>query len=99
MLDGKPIDLADQMADYSGFAICILQDKGNQLDIIERDSGTRVKDILNQVFRDWLNGKGKQPVSWKTLIECLQSSGFNELVKKMMAVLGESGMQYHYILY
>ena len=90
MLNGNSIDLAEEMTDYSGFAICILQDKGNQLQMIKEDFGTRVKDILNQVFRDWLNGKGKEPVSWRTLIQCLQSARFNELVNKMMAVLGES---------
>ena len=87
MLDGNPTDLVEQMPDYSGFAICILEDKANQLEIIKRDSGPQIKDILNRVFIDWLNGKGKEPVSWKTLIECLQSSGHRELVRNMKAVL------------
>ncbi len=90
MLDGNPMDLAEQMPDYSGFSICILQDKGNHLEMIKRSSGSQIQDILNQVFRDWLNGKGKKPVSWKTLIQCLQSSGYNELMKKIKVVLGES---------
>ncbi len=87
MLDGNPTDLAEQMPDYSGFAICILEDKANQLEIIKRDSGRQVKDILNRVFIEWLNGRGKEPVSWKTLIQCLQSSGHKELVRNMKAVL------------
>ncbi len=87
MLDRNPTDLVEQIPEYSGFAICILEDEGNQLQIIKKSFGPQIQDILNQVFIDWLNGKGKKPVSWKTLIQCLQSSGYKELVRNMKAVL------------
>ncbi len=89
MLGGNPIDLAEEMSDYSGFAICLLEDKkGNQFGNIKEGFGPRVKNILNQVFTVWLNGKGKKPVSWRSLIECYKNSGHNKLMKDMRAVLG-----------
>ncbi len=90
MLDGNPTDLAQEITDYSGFAICILEDeKGNKLWRIRIGYGPQVTNILNQVFIEWLHGRGKKPVLWTTLIECLKRAGHNELLKDMMAVFGE----------
>ena len=31
-------------------------------------------------MRRWLNGKGRQPVTWQTLIECVDSVGLSHIV-------------------
>ena len=35
---------------------------------------------MHEVFRRWVNGSGKQPVTWITLVECLHTIKFLTLV-------------------
>ena len=39
------------------------------------------KAITIEILREWLAGRGKQPVTWQTFIEVLKDAGFSELAK------------------
>ena len=39
--------------------------------------------IMLEILRRWLSGKGRQPVTWKTLTGCMRSSGLPELASLM----------------
>ena len=39
------------------------------------------KTITIEILREWLGGRGKQPVTWWTFIEVLKDAGFSELAK------------------
>ena len=36
-------------------------------------------DIVLEILRRWISGQGKQPVTWKTLIDTLRDIGLTEL--------------------
>ena len=51
--------------------------------LLEDDSGARVDNIVHEnrdsiertnteILQEWLNGRGKQPVTWATLVEVLR---------------------------
>jgi len=39
------------------------------------------KKITIEFLREWLGGRGKQPVTWWTFIEVLKDAEFSELAK------------------
>ncbi len=74
--------------DYSKFSICILDDDdGSEIKGLERSYGPIIKDILSEVFYVWLSGKGREPVTWSTLIDCLKADDQLELVKDLMSMI------------
>ena len=42
--------------------------------------------INEEILRQWLSGKGKQPVTWATLVEVLCDIGLSALAKDISAV-------------
>lgn len=60
--------------------------------LLEDDNGSKIRDITSkhrddgkkiviEILQEWLVGKGKQPVTWQTLMEVLKDSEFPELAK------------------
>ena len=71
------------MADYEKFVICLLEDDtGDKMKIIKKDRST-VVNVLNEVFIQWIKGKGLQPVLLQTFISCLEKADYHELIKDM----------------
>ena len=54
--------------------------------IIEHHHEDAIKINL-QIFRKWIEGKGKLPVEWSTLVEVLKDIGLSELAIKMEQTL------------
>ncbi len=68
-----PIDIMTDIAEDRKFVTCILQDKnGNTIRGIRRNVAREGGEVMDEVFNKWLNGKGKLPVTWQTLIDCLE---------------------------
>lgn len=42
------------------------------------------------MFSDWLEGKGRQPTTWETLIEALEEANLSELANDLKETLGAS---------
>ena len=65
--------------------------------LLEDDSGSRIQSIAHQlmnnseqinmeVLREWLAGKGKHPITWKTLTEVLHDIELNTLAREIEIV-------------
>ena len=72
------IDIAEKIgADYKRFGQLILNDddgtKVNNIDVFKHG------DPVPEILRQWRLGKGKKPVTWQTLVECLRATGLNVL--------------------
>ena len=52
-----------------------------------KDDKNGARKIKREIMRRWVNGKGKKPVSWRTLVEVLESVKLNELVKDIHSAL------------
>ena len=96
-LDGKSIDLAAEIVDYNLFVTCILEDdRGSKLAAIKKGHGPSVTEIMNEVFNQWLIGRGKQPVEWRTFIDCLMNADYHELVKDLREEMEDKEGNHHH---
>ena len=85
------IDIAQEIgANYEKFGILLLEDKkGSIVDSIAKSKQHVPVDITVEILRQWLQGKGKKPVTWQTLVTCLQDTGLYVLAENIDDSLSE----------
>ena len=59
--------------------------KGTRITAIAQKHTNNAEQINIEVLQEWLQGKGKKPVTWNTLIEILKDTGLSELAKDISA--------------
>ena len=72
--DGSKVNIPKQIGcEYQTFGILLLHDENGLFveNIIHDNKENGVEDVNISIIREWLKGKGRLPVSWKTLIEVL----------------------------
>lgn len=52
---------------------------GAIVDQITDDCNHKAEKIMTEIMKRWIRGKGKQPVTWETLIKALRTIGLTEL--------------------
>ena len=70
------------MSDWHNFGMHMEIDD-QELDIIEKESSSE-QECCQNLFKCWLQGKGKQPASWQTLFAVLRQVGKEALVKRVL---------------
>ena len=82
------MNLAEKIGvSYYEFGVQLLDDDdGDKITAIEKELGKSALDINRRVFRLWLKGKGRQPVTWATLVAVLQDIGLARLAQDIAAV-------------
>ena len=69
---------------YNDLGILLLDDKaGTVTKAIEKQCHHVVYDINLQILRQWIQGEGRQPVQWSTLIDVLKKIELSVLAKKI----------------
>ena len=87
-MSGGKVDLAEKIPDYWGFGVLLLKDDtGDLVTAIEKEQGKSTVDINRQILRLWVQGKGRQPVTWNTLVTVLQDIGLVTLAKEIENVI------------
>ena len=84
-----PVDLTERIGTlYRKFGIQILEDKGGEcMSAIENECMRNAEDINFQVLKLWLRGKGREPVTWDTLVSVLQDIGLQKLARDIKSTL------------
>ena len=87
-LAGREVDLAVEIGvHYYTFGVQLLQDStGSQVSALEKKQRESPVDVNHQIFALWLQGKGRQPVTWGTLMTVLQGVGLCQLAKDIKCV-------------
>ena len=63
---------------FRKLGIQLLQDDtGNTIEGIERKKRGDPSEITVEILRQWLLGKGRKPVTWQTLVNCLQDANLH----------------------
>ena len=61
------------------------------IDIWKRNTN-EVEDAVRKLFGHWLNGNGRRPISWRTLIQALREAGLHVIAADVEKILiGHSG--------
>ena len=79
------IDIAREIGpDYEKFGTLLLEDKNGvevkNIKLYKRDHPVH---ITVEILHEWLQGKGRMPVTWQTLVECLRDIDLNVLADKI----------------
>lgn len=84
----KKINIAKQIGDeYKTFGTLLLNDdNGKKVTSMESRHQSDPSKINMLILEEWLNGGGKQPVTWATLIEVLRDSDLSTLANDISTV-------------
>ena len=47
--------------------------------------------ITVEILQQWLQGKGRKPVVWQTLVRCVQETGLEVLADELKSLLSDHG--------
>ena len=76
--DGVKDIVAEIQNDYIRLGGCLLKDEGgNKVHGIEIAKQYIPLAITEEILRQWRQGKGKEPVTWRTLVDCLREVQLN----------------------
>jgi len=77
---------------YHDFGLFLLKDDiGARIDSIAHKYKNDAEQINTEVLQQWINGKGRHPVTWKTLTEALFDIELSVLAQEIEAVKCDSG--------
>ena len=81
--------------DYEKFGTLLLEDKyGNEIKIIRTFERDDPLHIVSEILKQWLQGKGRTPVTWRTLVRCLRDTKLNVLADKIeISLLKHDGIE------
>ena len=89
----QKLDVIEMVAVNEGFLIALLNDRlGHKLDIFKKDNPHSVVDVSTGVFQSWLRGSGRQPATWKTLVEVLRECDLNVLADNITSTVSKDVM-------
>ena len=73
---GQDINISLQIStDYRTFRTFLLEDNsGTIASVIEMAMMSDAERINEAILMQWIGGKGKQPLTWDTLMTCLRDS-------------------------
>ena len=74
--------------DWKDFGIHLdFDEMGRTLDRIAREHQLRSIDCCTTIMREWLEGKGRQPATWATLIDLLKDADINDLAQQLERIV------------
>ena len=69
------------------FGLFLLEDENRQrVKAIPQDYMNKAEEINKEILEQWITGRGKYPVAWKTLTEVLHDIELNTLAGEIEAV-------------
>ena len=79
------IDIAEKIGtNYEHFGTLLLNDNdGTKVKNIEMSKHGDPVHITVEILKQWRQGKGRRPVTWRTLVDCLRGTGLNVLADQI----------------
>ena len=86
--DGKVLNVPLEIATkYVQFGTFLLDDlNGSKIKIMARKHLNNAEQINTEILQEWLNGRGKEPVNWATLVEVLRDIELTALASEIETV-------------
>ena len=73
--------------EYVHFGICLLNDtNGSKVSNMAHKHSNDAERINTEILQEWITGRGRQPVTWETLVEVLRDVKYSVLARDIEAV-------------
>ena len=91
--EGGPINVVEQIGvHFTTFGILILNDDtGAVVEAVARQHMLNAEHVNMEILKRWLQGSGRQPVVWRTLVKCLEEAGLKRLAETIEERLTTTG--------
>ena len=90
--EGSKDIVAEIQNDYKQLGMRLLEDSnGQRVKGIEKAKHGNPVDITDEILQQWLQGSGRLPVTWQTLIECLQDAKLTVAAGYIESALSQRG--------
>ena len=88
LADEKRINIAKEIGDeYKCFGTLLLEDEtGEKVKNMESEHHSDPSKINTLILEEWLNGKGKKPVTWAILVEVLHDTELSTLANNISTI-------------
>ena len=74
---------------YQDFGLFLLEDDNRQrVKAIAHSYQNNAEEINKEILEQWITGRGKQPVTWKTLTEVLRDIELTTLAEEIELAIG-----------
>ena len=86
--DRKVVNIPVEIAtNYTQFGTILLDDRtGSKVKSLEHEHHKNSAQINTEILRQWLNGSGKKPVTWKILVGVLRDIELSTLADNIEAI-------------
>ena len=84
--DGKRLNIIHTVATKWEDVATRLGISRNEIKFTRLRARHRDEEACHDIFRHWLQGGGCKPITWATLIECLEDTGFVEMSEMLRIV-------------
>ena len=87
-VDGRVLNIPEKIAiKYFQFGTFLLNDTdGSRVETVAHKHSNDAERINIEILKQWLTGRGKQPVTWATLVEVLRDIKLATLANDIEAV-------------
>ena len=91
---GRVVNIPVQIATkYNQFGVFLLIDStGSRIETMAHKHSNDAERINTEILKEWLTGRGKQPVTWATLVEVLRDIELSALASEIEAVKCPAGL-------
>ena len=88
----KCVDILTEIgSNYEDFGTLLLQDEsGAKVEAIVKKHRGDDRCINREIFKEWIQGRGARPVSWRTLVDTLSDIGLKTLATDITNTLQKS---------
>lgn len=77
---------------FTEFGVFLLGDKrGSRVASLALEHGNNARRINTSILREWLEGKGRLPVTWRTLVDVLCDVELNDLASDITVGIDSIG--------
>ena len=85
---GATINIIQEIGtNYSNFGICLLNDNnGAIVGALQHEHQRNSESINRAVFRKWMQGSGRRPITWSTLATALRDASLHALADQIEGV-------------
>ena len=88
---GKCVNIIEEVGtNYRMFGVLLLDDNGAHVQALIKENRENSESINLEIVRQWLQGRGAKPVSWRTLTRILKAVKLTVLAQDITDTLSEA---------